>query len=168
MGKQRERQYIVDYVMARYPDKRVIYSCPLGQVPETLIATFGRVKALKVGRGLRPEVDALVFDDHTLIFIEAKIKNWLDGIAKLPVYAGMTEDTPELEEFRTWRRRMVLCLPFNSESVQSAARAAGVEIDEFTTPAVEDYLVELEKYWTPEYRKTREERLRTLNLLGLD
>lgn len=168
MGKPRERQFIIDYVLSRFPDKRVIFSCPLGQVPEKLIATFGRAKALKVGRGLRPEVDALVFDSHTLIFVEAKIKNWLDGIAKLPVYAGMIEDTPELEEYRSWPRRMILCLPFTSESVQSAARAAGVEVDEFSTPDVEAYLIELEKYWTPEYRKSRGELLRARELLGLE
>jgi hypothetical protein len=168
MGKPRERQFIVDYIMARFPTRRVIFSCPLGQVPEKLIATFGQAKALKIGRGIRPEVDALVFDGHTLVLIEAKIKNWLNGIAKLPVYAGMVDDTPELAEYRGWPRRMILCLPFTSESVASAARAAGVEVDEFSTPDVASYLTELEKYWTPEYRSRRAELLRARELLGLE
>lgn len=168
MGKPRERQFIVDYITARFPNKRVIFGCPLGPVPEKLIATWGRAKALKVARGLRPEVDALVFDDQTLIFVEAKIREWLDGISKLPVYAKMTDDTPELQEVRERKRRMVLAIPYTSETMESAARAAGVEVDVFTTPDVENYLRETEKYWTPEWKHAQAERKRLLQLLGLE
>lgn len=167
-GKPRERQLIRDYIAAKFPDRRVIFGAPLGPVPERLIATFGKAKALKIGRGLRPEVDALVFEDSTLIFVEAKIKNWLDGISKLPIYAKMTDDTPELQEYINWRRRMILCIPYPNESVESAARAAGVEVDDFTTPEVDVYLQELEKYWTPEWRKAQEDKKRARELLGLD
>jgi hypothetical protein len=168
MGKPRERQFIVDYVTARFPGKRVIFNCPLGPVPETLIATWGRAKALRVSRGLRPEVDALVFDGQTLIFIESKIREWLNGISKLPVYARMADDTPELQAYKSWTRRMILAIPFTSETIQSAARTNGVEIDVFSTPDVESYLIESGKYWTPEWKKAQAERKRTIALLGLD
>ena len=168
MAKQRERKLIQDYILARYPGRRVIFGCPLGPVPERLIATWGPQKALRVGRGLRPEVDALVFEDSTLILVEAKIVKWMDGVSKLPVYKGLVPTTPELQQYRDWPVYMVLCIPWLTESIMASARSVGVSVDEFTTPDLELYVQELHKYWTSEYRIAREEKRRARELLGLE
>ncbi|MBU2060205.1 MAG: hypothetical protein KKB38_21040 [Gammaproteobacteria bacterium] len=168
MGKPRERDLIRHYVVARYPERRVILGCPLGPVPERLIATWGARKALRVGRGLRPEVDALIFEDSKLVLIEAKILKWLDGLAKLTLYKSLIPSTPELQEYRDWPVEMVLCTPWSMESIEEAARASGIRIDVFITTDIQEYVEELGKYWTSDYKARREERKRAREALGLD
>ena len=168
MSQQRERALIRAYITDRFPGRRVIYGCPLGPVPEVLVAAWGLRKALRVGRGVRPEVDALVFDDSNLVLIEAKILKWLDGISKLPVYKGLVDTTPELQEYKAWPRRMVLCTPWVNESIEASGVSAGVEVDQFATPEVDAYFTELGKYWTKEYRESRAAKKRAREILGLE
>lgn len=168
MSQQRERALIGAYIRERWPARRVILGCPLGPVPLTLVATWGRIKAARLARGIRPEVDALVFDDHRLVIIEAKIVKWLDGLAKLPLYKGLVATTPELLEYLDWPVDMVLCTPWANESIDAAAAAQGVRVDVFSTPEVEVYAQELGKYWTKEYRERRQERKLALERLGLE
>lgn len=168
MSRQVERALIRDYILEKYPDKRVIFGCPLGPAPEKLIATWGAAKALRVARGLRPEVDAVVFEDHTLVLVEAKVTAWMDGLSKLPVYSGLVDTTPELVEYVSWERRMVLCLPYPNESVYESAKVLGVVVDSFTTPEVDEAIRDREKYWTPEWKHRQAEVKRVRALLGLE
>lgn len=168
MGKPRERQLIRDYIADRYPNSNVIFNCPLGPVPELLVATWGARKALRVGRGLRPEVDALVIEPGMLHLIEAKIIKWVDGISKLPVYRALVPTTPELEPYRDYKIHLILCTPWANEPIVEAAKRLWVDIDIFTTPEVDEYVGEMGKYWTGDYRKAREERNRARSLLGLE
>jgi len=168
MGKPRERALIREYIAQRYPRSHVIFDCALGPVPEVLIAAWGARKALRVGRGLRPVVDALVITDGSLVLVEAKIIRWLDGISKLPVYSGLVPTTPELAEYRDRPRRMILCTPWAGESVLAAAAGVGVEVEEFSTPEVDDYVRELDKYWSREYQAARADKKRARELLGLE
>lgn len=168
MGQQRERALISSYIRDRFPRSRVILGAPLGPVPEQLTATWGRFKALRVARGLRPEVDALVFDNHRLVLIEAKILKWVDGLAKLPLYKGLVATTPELQEYVSWPVDMVLVTPWTSENIQAAAQALGVQVEVYSTPEVEVYAQELHKYWTSEYQSARSDKRRARELLGLE
>lgn len=168
MGKPRERALIQDYIAQRYPNHHVIMGCPLGPVPESIIATWGRTKALRIARGMRPEVDALVFQDSKLIMIEAKIFKWVDGLAKLPMYKGLIPTTPELEQYKDLEVEMVLCTPWTSETIEAAAAAMGVRVDVYSTPDIDVFVEETHKYWTKEYQSARDEKKRARSLLGLE
>jgi len=168
MGQQRERRLIAEYIVEKFPRATVIYGCPLGPVPERLIATLGPRKALRVARGVRPEVDALVVQDHKIVLVEAKILRWVDGIAKLPVYKSLIATTPELEQYQGYEVEMRLCFPWSSETIDEAAKNAGVVLDVFHQPWIDDYLTELGVYWSKEYIAKREEKKRMRGIFGLE
>lgn len=168
MGQQREGRLIAEYIAEKFAKDRVIFGCPLGPVPEKMIATLGPRKALRMARGLRPEVDALVIRDHQLILVEAKIQRWVDGIAKLPLYKSLIPTTPELQEYKDYEAEMRLCFPWASETIEEAARNAGVVLDVYHQPWVDDYLTELGKYWSSEYKTARAEKRRMREIFGLE
>lgn len=165
----RERLLIQQYIAAIYPHHRVIFNCPLGPVPESLVIEYGQRTALRVARRMRPAVDVLVFDKRRLILIEAKVAKWLDGIAKLPVYKAMVPLTPELENFNDWQVDMVMCIPFTQDNMLSVANLIGVDVVEFSSPEIDEYLEHtLPNYSTAAYKRRRAEILRTRELLGVE
>jgi len=165
---QRERALLSEYIRLKLPGVQVRQNCPLGIVPESLIAEYGRSAALRVARKMRPEVDALVITPDFLVLIEAKVVRWVDGLAHLVVYKALVPDTPELEPYAKRPVIMRLVIPFSQENMRSVAERMGVEIVEFTTPAIEEYLnKELPKYNTAEYKRTRIEVLRQREILGV-
>lgn len=168
MGQQRERRLISEYVAERFPKDRVIMGCPLGPAPEKLVATLGPRKALRMVRGMRPEVDALVVRNHKLIMVEAKIRAWVDGIAKLPLYKSLVPTTPELEQYWTYPVEMRLCFPWYSETIDQAAKNLGVVLDVYHQPWIDEYLEELGKYWSGEYITARAEKKRMREILGVE
>ena len=168
MGQQRERRLIAEYIVDRFPKARVIYGCPLGPVPQRLIATLGPRKALRMARGLRPEVDALVVQDRRLVLVEAKIQRWIDGIAKLPVYKSLVPTTEELKQYQGYDMEMRLCFPWYSETIEEAAKNLGVVLDVFHKPWIDEYLTELGKYWSDEYIAGRAEKKRMREIFGLE
>lgn len=165
---QRERRLVAEYVVERFPKSRVIFDCPLGPVPEKMVATLGYRKALRLARGLRPMVDALVIQDHEVILIEAKILKWLDGMAKLPIYRGLVKSTPELQEYKNYSSSMVLCTPWISETIEAAAGIQEVKVDIFCPEWINDYLTELGKYWSRDYQKARAEKKRLREIFGVE
>jgi len=168
MGQQRERRLIAEYIVEKFPRAPVIYGCPLGPVPQKMIATLGPRKALRMARGLRPEVDALVVLDHRLVLVEAKILRWIDGIAKLPVYKSLVPTTEELKQYGGYDVEMRLCFPWSSETIEEAARNAGVVLDVFHQPWIDEYMTELGKYWTGDYIAARAEKRRMREIFGLE
>lgn len=169
MAEQRERLLVQRYIQARYPRNRVMFNAPLGSVHQSLIAEYGRLRALKVGLKTRPMIDAIVFDRKSLLLIEAKIVRWVDGLSKLPLYNAMIPDTPELEQYQEWERHMVLVIPFIQDNMLRIAKRLGVEVVEFTTSEIEDYLQNvLPKYQTAEYKRERAEKLELHRKLGVE
>lgn len=165
----RERLLLQRYIEYRYPQHHVKIGCPLGTVPESLIIEYGRTAALRVARKMRPEVDALVFDGKTLILVEAKIARWVDGLAKLPLYKAMLPDTPELEQYRSWPVKMRLVIPFTQANMELTAQRVGVELEQFSTPEIDEYLTNtLPFYHTAEYKRRRAQVLDTRTALGVE
>jgi hypothetical protein len=168
MIQQRERALLSEYIRLKLQGLQVRQNCPLGIVPESLIVEYGRTQALRVARKMRPEVDALVIAPDKLILIEAKILRWVDGLAHLVVYKALVPDTPELEAYKDRPVVMRMVIPFTQENMQSVAARMGVEIEEFTTPAIDEYLnKELPKYSTQEYKRRRAEIMRQREILGV-
>lgn len=168
MGQQRERRLISEYIAEKFPKEQVIMGCPLGPAPEKLVATLGPRKALRMVRGIRPEVDALVISDHKLIMVEAKIRAWVDGISKLPLYKSLVATTPELEQYWGYDIEMRLCFPWHEETIEAAANNLGVILDVFHKPWIDEYIEELGKYWSREYITRRAEKKRMREILGVE
>jgi len=169
MIQQRERSLLSEYIRLKLQGLQVKQNCPLGIVPESLIIEYGRTQALRVARKMRPEVDALVIYPDKLVLIEAKVTRWVDGLAHLVVYKALVPDTPELEPYAKRPVIMRMVIPFTQENMRSVAQRMGVEIVEFTTPEVDEYLnKELPKYSTQEYKRRRAEVLRQRAILGVE
>ena len=169
MNVPRERALLSAYISERFPKSHVKIDCPLGKVPEALTFEYGPTKAYRVYRVMRPKVDALIIERDRLILIEAKVIRWVDGIAKLLLYAGMIPFTPDLSEYYTLPITKRLVIPYAQDTMIEAATANGIEVDEFTTPEINDYVQnDLARYNTRSYRREREARKDTLRMLGLE
>lgn len=169
MGEQRERLLLAKYLQDRFPHHRKHTNAPLGMVDEELIATFGLQMALKMGIKQRPMIDAIVWDNKTLLFIEAKLRGWIDGLAKLPLYKMLADETPELAEFAEWPRRMVMVIPYTNNNMRYLAKRLGVEIDIFSTPEIDEYMnVTLVQYQSADYKRKIAELRATRRALGVE
>lgn len=169
MIQQRERALLSEYIRLKLQGLQVRQNCPLGIVPESLIVEYGRTAALRVARKMRPEVDALVIAPDKLVLIEAKISRWVDGLSKLVLYRALIPDTPEMEAYFKLPVVMRMVIPFTQENMLSVAARMGVEVVEFTTPAIDEYLTkELPKYNTAAYKAQRQEIYRQREILGVE
>lgn len=169
MIQQRERLLLSEYIRLHLQGMIVRQNCPLGLVPESLVADFGPRAALRIARKMRPEVDALVIAPDKLILIEAKVIRWVDGVSKLPLYKALIPDTPELVQYKDRPVVMRLIMPYVQENMLSVAARMGVEVVEFTTPEIDQYVqVEIPKYSTAEYKRNRAEVLRQRLVLGVE
>ena len=161
-----EPQWVSWYIKEYYPDAEVRMRCPLGPIPDELKQLYGPAKAARVYRPSRPEIDALVILPGALLLIEAKVIRYMDGLAKLPVYAALVPLTPELLVFRKLPILMHLLLPVRIPWVIAAAPALGVEV----ITAAPDWVLrkweDRDKSWTAEARMRRAERKALLKQLG--
>lgn len=154
------------YIKTYYPDAEIRLRCPLGPIPDELKQLYGPAKAAQVYRPSRPEVDAVVVLEDAIILIEAKIFKYMDGLAKLPVYASLVRTTPELMALLPRPIRMHLLLPRPISWVMAAAAENGVEVKVAAPDWVLAIWEERDTYWTPENRMRREERKELLRKLG--
>lgn len=169
MAIPRERQLLAAYLHDKYPHHRKQTNVPLGMPHPDLIAGFGLQTALKMGIKMRPNVDCIVWDKPDLVLIEAKVVRWVDGLAKLPLYNAMIPETPELEQYIDWPRRMVLVIPYTQENMLAVAKRLGIEVVEFSTKEIDDYVQkELPYYQTHDYKRKRAELLATQRALGVE
>lgn len=169
MAEQRERLLLAKYLEHKYPHHRRQTNVPLGLPHPTLVAEFGMQLALRMGIKMRPNIDCLVWDNGTLVLIEAKVIRWVDGLSKLPFYNAMIPDTPELEQYQDWPRRMVLVVPFTQENMLSVAKRLGVEVEYFSTPEIDHYVqVTLPYYQTADYKRRQAELKATQRALGVE
>ena len=163
-----ETRLISEYAAAKFPGLRLALGMPLGPAIDMGPARLTHGQALAASRPWRPEVDALVWRDGVLLLIEAKIANYVDGLAKLPLYRSLVPTTPELAEWAGWEVRMRLVVPRAKAWVEQMAEAAGVEIDLFEPAWITEYYDYRDRYWTREYRTRREEILQLRRELGVE
>jgi len=163
-----EPRWTSDYITTRYPDGEHRLRCPLGPIPKSLVKEYGLRKAIRVHRPWRPEVDALVILPGTLVLVEAKVFKYMDGVSKLPVYASLVPETPELRRHRDKPVRMELLVPATIDWLETAAAKLGVQIVTWAPDYIKKAWEERDKYWTPPYILKRERRKEILRRLGFD
>ncbi len=163
-----ESRLMSEYVATTFPDRRVALSPALGPEIETAPTRLTSSMRLKISRPWRPEADALVWLDGTLLLIECKVAEYISGLAKLPLYAALIPLTPELRDWWGWEIRMRLVVPRARPWVEAAAAAVGVTIDLFDPPWLREYYDYRDRYWTAEYRRRRQATLEARTQAGLE
>lgn len=162
-----ESRLIAEYVAVTFPRDRVTLRAPLGPpIPETgdLPGVTQRVRA---SRPWRLEVDAVVVRADNILLIEAKVNNALDGMAKLPFYGLLVDDTPELEPWRGLEVRLRLVVPIMTRWLEILGQRTAIEVDLYRPPWIEGYLAYRDTYWSREHRLAREELRQARRRLGL-
>ncbi len=168
MGQQRERRLTAEYAVQRLVQAQaVIQGCPLGPIPQAIAESTPAALARRVARPWRPESDILAVWPDGIEVIEVKIFKLVDGISKLPMYAHLVENTPELQRYLPREIRMRLVCPWVSDAALSYAQSIGVIVERFCPEWIQGYVEDQHRYWTKEYREAREERKRRLAELGL-
>src|SRR5574341_218562 len=187
--KRPETRLLAAYLADKFPDRIVMTRVPLGPpLPQGIVqrAGDGRVTA---SRGWRPEVDALVLladpkqielrplgsammvmsapAEGVILLIEAKVRELLNGLAKLPFYKHMLRTAPEFAELAGWEVRMRLVTPQLADWLEPAAQAAGIEIDYYSTPEIREYLEWWQHYTSQPYRMERQRVIEARRRLGL-
>lgn len=166
--KQVEVRMVSEYCLLTYSQFPTIFDCPLGAVPETLMAEEGYAKALSMTRQFRPRVDAIVILPRYLLLIESKVWQIMNGLGKLPLYKSLVPITPELKDFRDYEVLMELVVGWTNTNLERMAGEVGVKVKLFCPSWLEEVVSSMHKYWTPEYRHKRSEKLRMRELLGLE
>jgi hypothetical protein len=169
MGEKREALLLAKYLEENYIYHQRQTNVPLGMVDAELIATFGLQTALRMGIKQRPMIDVIVWDNKTLLLIEAKIRGWIDGLAKLPLYNMLLDETPELSQYADWPRKMLMVIPYTNNNMRYLAKRLGIHLVEFSTPEIDKYMTEtLPYYQTADYKRKRSELTATQRALGVE
>jgi len=168
MTQQRERRLAGEYAATRLGQALVvIQGCPLGPIPQAIAESMPLAIARRVSRPWRPEADIVAVFGDGIEVIECKIFKLIDGAAKLPLYASLVGQTPELQTHLPRPVRMRLVCPWVSIAVQQFADGASIIVEHFAPAWIESYVESMHNYWTREYRQARAERQRRLAELGL-
>lgn len=144
------------YLVEKYPDQRHATRVPVGPELSPLSAGLGTTAGLRASRPWRPEVDAIVYLPGELLIIEAKVHEYLYGLAKLPLYKLLIPETPELQPFWSLPIRMLLLVPRAAPWVQHLVDAMGVEVELYEPDWMTAYWEYRNSYWTAPYRKQRD------------
>lgn len=166
--QQVESRMVSEYMLSQYAKFPFSLGVPLGSVPRELLEKEGSQRALGLMRPYRPEVDAVVYLPRYLVLIEAKVWNVLNGLAKLPFYKSLVPITPELQEYKNRDVLMHLVVGWSNPNLEYMARDAGVELHVFCPPWLQQVVDGMHKYWTPEYRREREQKLQLREHFGID
>lgn len=187
--KNPEGRLVAEYVAVKFPQYIVATRQPLGPGLDDVSPS--------ASRPWRPEVDAwvimadprevrwhyearargrgqttiVVVDEvppgTVLLLIEGKIRQLIDGLAKLDLYRDLVPETPELVGLAGSETRIRLVAPRIGEWVESLARRRNTELDAFEPEWVRDYWSWRDRYWTAGYRIDRDEKIKARERLGL-
>ncbi|MEM1944061.1 MAG: hypothetical protein QXE52_08275 [Candidatus Caldarchaeum sp.] len=158
--KPRERRLASEYAEEKFGRLGIQYVLgqPLGPIPQEAIRAFGPEKARLIFRPWRPEVDIAAFPTDRLIIAECKIFKILDGFSKLLQYRALVPQTPELAAWRDKPVEARIVVPWLPEWLPDRAAAERVVVDVYKPAWIDDYLEDMHKYWTKEYRIQRQAR----------
>jgi hypothetical protein len=168
LRREVEPRWVAEYVTAHYGGYEARYRVPLGPPLTGTAEQMGTEKALRISRPWRPEVDAVIIEPERLILVEGKIFKVMDGLSKLPIYASLVPETPELADHKHKSIVMELLVVRPLSWVLTAAEKAGIKVVEWAPPWIVQIWEERDKYWAPEAVKLRNERKKVLSKLGYE
>jgi len=167
-SRQVETRMISEYLKENYSEFSYILNIPLGAVSEQLMKEEGYQRALGLSRPFRPIADAVVILPRYLLLVEAKVWNIVNGLAKLPLYKSLLPVTPELEDYMPRGVIMQLVVGWTNPNLERMAREINVSVQTYRPPWLEEVVESMHRYWTREYRDTREKKLAMREFFGVD
>lgn len=167
-SRQVEVRLVAEYLKENYSKYTFITKQPLGKVPEELMTELGYKRAIGITRPFRPEIDAVVILPGALVLIEAKVWSVINGLAKLPVYKSLVPFTPELKQYSTLPIIMELVVGWTNPNLEIMARDAGVRLRVYCPDWLNEVVQSMHDYWTSDYRRQREEKLKLREYYGIE
>ncbi len=189
-SRQVETRMLSEYLLKTYASFIRIVDVPLGPVDDNLMATVGYQGAISRSRPFRPRIDAIVILPRYLVLIEAKVWQPVLGMGKLRLYRSPVPATPELKNFMVdppllpghensnlklgsndlTTREVILELVVGQTTAAWTMMAEGdnIKLVVFNPPWLQPLLDSMNKYWTPEYQRQRQEKLANRERLGLE
>ncbi len=167
-SRQVEVRLVAEYLKETYSKYTFITKQPLGKVPEELMTEFGYKRAIGMTRPYRPEVDAVVLLPGALVLVEAKVWSIINGLAKLPMYKSLVPFTPELQQYNKLPIIMELVVGWTNSNLEIMARDAGVRLRVYCPDWLKPVVQSMQDYWTSDYRRAREEKLKLREYYGIE
>lgn len=167
-SRQVETRMLSEYLLKNYGTFPFIMDIPLGRVDEALMAAQGYQQAINMSRPFRPRADAIVILPRYLVLVEAKVWNVINGLAKLPLYKTLIPFTPELKQYLPREVLMELVVGSTPANLEIMARAHDVKLVVFTPDWLKDVVDSMNKYWTPEYQRQRQDKIAMREYYGLE
>jgi hypothetical protein len=167
-NRQVETRMVSEYLLKNYSEFSYIMRVPLGRLPNELLAKEGYDKTARVYRPFRPEVDAAVILPRHLLLIEAKVWNILNGLSKLPFYKSLVPVTSELDQYMPREILMQIVVGWTNPNLERMAEEAGIQVRVFCPDWLKEVVAAMHNYWTSEYRRVREEKLKIREYLGVE
>lgn len=164
----RERRYIAEFMVETFPHGNYELNVPIGPIPQELIDRDGVYRAAAEFRPSRRRVDALAWTPHVYILIEAKIRDPMPALGQLLTYKGLLFKTPDLPDGPKERVEMWLVCPWALDWIKQACHDQYISLHIFWRDWIADYAEEFQRYFTADYRRSREERLRIRRALGVE
>jgi len=159
---------LAEYLKINYSKFPTIQKQPLGAIDEEIAKKEGMARAIGLMRPFRPEIDGIVILPGALLLVEAKVWNVVNGLAKLPLYASLVPYTPELKQHRHLHIIMELVVGWTYDNLEIMARDAGVRVRVYCPPWLEKVKDEMHNYWTSDYRRAREDKLKMREHFGIE
>lgn len=166
--RQVETRMLSEYLLNQYGKFSFIMDIPLGKVDEGLMASQGYQQAINMSRPFRPRADAIVILPRYLVLVEAKVWSAVNGLAKLPLYKSLVPFTPELKQYLPREVLMELVVGSTPANLEIMAREQNVKLVVFTPDWLKEVVDSMNKYWTPEYQRQRQEKLALREYFGVE
>ena len=166
--KERERRYISEYMVHKWPEGGWQLNVALGPIPDNLVQQYGVKAAAALFRPTRLRVDAVRWSPERYDLIEAKLRNIKDGIGDLLIYQRLAPKTPDLPFYDKQPIHLVLVVPYDVPWIRDITDANNIEYAVFWQDWVKDYVKERQNYFTAEYRAARAEKMRLREILDVD
>ena len=126
-----ERQYVVDYVINRFPGRiTAFFNLRLGPPPAVLQKLHPDLPA-QYFKVWHRYADAVVITDDAVVLIEAKVHNPRTGIGYLLDYSQLLNSTPELKPYLNRPVRLQLVVPVPDPILRSACEQSGIEFVQY-------------------------------------
>jgi len=167
-SRQVETRMLSEYLLKTYGKFSYIMDIPLGRVDEKLMAAQGYQQAINMSRPFRPRADAIVILPRYLVIVEAKVWNVVNGLAKLPLYRSLVPFTPELKDYLPRDVLMELVVGSTPSNLEIMAREQDVKLVIYNPPWMQEIVDSMNKYWTPEYQRLRQEKIAMREYYGVE
>jgi len=166
--KERERRYISEFMLHKWPEGGWQLNVELGPIPQEYVDRLGIGRAAALFRPTRPRVDAVKWTDKAYYLVEAKIRDIKAGIGDLSYYGMMLKETLDLPFYDGQPVIKLLVVPWMIDWIMSAARSAEVQVEVFPQEWIAEYVRERQHYFTQEYREKRAETMRMRKILDVE